>query len=159
MDNPSAVDLSLVCGIYAEVPRFHQRMINHRSNQRTTTQIAAPPQSLPQTAVPRAETPKAKAIKNPKNAPLRARNPISWCPLSRATPEANSWPPTDFHPGPVATTNVIIAIRIPFSSYSLLGIWINRADLAVHVGYRCPNHCEAASSSKNLAASPDCSST
>jgi hypothetical protein len=62
---------------YAEVLRIHQRRINKISEQRTAAQIAEAYQRFPRIAVTRAETLKDMAIKNPKAAPMRARNPMS----------------------------------------------------------------------------------
>jgi hypothetical protein len=60
-----------------EAPPLHQRRTIHTSKQRTTAHNAALHHTFTQTAVARAETQNANAIKNPKAAPVRARNPMS----------------------------------------------------------------------------------
>src|ERR1700733_12568288 len=59
---------------YAEVLRSHQRRIKKVSEQRTIVQITAAYARCARIALTRAEMPKAMAIKNPKAAPIRARN-------------------------------------------------------------------------------------
>ena len=66
-----------IFGNYAEVLRSHQRRINKVSEKRTTAQIATADQRFARIAVIRAEMPNAMAIKKPKAAPMRARNPMS----------------------------------------------------------------------------------
>ena len=62
---------------YGEVLLNHQRRINKVSEKRTVAQIAAAYERFARIAVIKAETPKAIAIKEPKTAPMRARNPMS----------------------------------------------------------------------------------
>ena len=80
--------------------KIHQR-INQVSRPRTTAQITAPPRRLTRIAVTKAEMQNTMAIKDPKAAPMRARDPRSCLTLSTITTDVSSCPPTDHQLAPM----------------------------------------------------------
>ena len=101
------------CGFLLFCLRRIHRRINKDSKQTITAQIATPLRSFRLIAVTRAEMPNAKAIKIPKAAPIRVRNPRSCLTLTSITAEVTNCPAIDHQLAPMPAIYVVIGTPTP----------------------------------------------